>query len=146
MEEIPVPPASPAETPRPRILSFLCILTFVWSGINAAASLAIGIFPHWFRTAVLQLAQQYDMPGIDQLASVSPVFFYVSTLLYGGCLVGAWMMWHLRRTGFHVYTVSQILLLLTPMYFFRLPVPTLADALSTGFFILLYRNFLKKMT
>ena len=67
-------------------------------------------------------------------------------MIYAGAFTGAFMMWKLKKTGFHVYTVSQIFLVLSPMYFFHLPVPYLLDVILSGMFIILYSYNLKYMS
>jgi hypothetical protein len=54
-------------------------------------------------------------------------------------------MMQLRKTGFHVYTIAQVLLLLAPMYFMHLTSPGLPELLFTGAFIFLYSMNLKIM-
>jgi hypothetical protein len=75
-----------------------------------------------------------------------PGFFFFTALLYAGAAVGAALMWKLRKNGFHVYTISQILLVLAPMYFYHLPSPSFVDIFISGAFIVLYATNLKLMT
>jgi len=74
------------------------------------------------------------------------LFFAFSALIYAASITGAVYMWKLKKIGFHVYTISQILLVIAPMYFFKLPGPGLMDILLAGAFILLYSMNLKTMS
>jgi hypothetical protein len=146
MEEAPVPQLPPAETPRPQVLTVLCILTFIWSGLNLISSLAIGVFFDVFIEFASRIAEQYKWSGMEMITSSSPAFFFVSSLFFAGSIAGAMAMWKMRRTGFHIYSISQILLIIAPMYFFRQPAPSVFDVLTSGLFIILYSSFLKRMS
>jgi hypothetical protein len=145
MEENPTTmlPDTPAK--RPSFLTVLCILTFIWSGWNMASNLVVGSFFDFFSKFFAQFAETYKIPGMEILGEATPVYFFVSALFFLGCIIGAFLMWRLKKTGFHVYTISQILLLIAPMYFFRLPGPSWIEVLFSGVFILLYSSNIKQM-
>ena len=140
-EEAPVNPVI-----RPMLLTVLCILTFIGGGLNIISGLAIGaFFPYFVRFGTFA-AETYKIPGLEIITEGTPGFFFLSAVVYAGSVAGALLMWKLRKAGFHVYTISQILLLIAPMYFFRLPGPALADIILTGLFVILYGANLKFMT
>ena len=137
----------PEATPRrPVLLTVLCILTFIWSGMNLFSSLIIAGFYDLFIRIAQEFAEKFKWPGIDQLLGLKPIFFMVTALFYAGSLSGAIMMMRMKKTGFHVYTSSQILLIIAPMYFMHLPGPQISDLLFSGLFILLYSTNLKHMS
>ncbi len=144
-DEFPAGPAREEPAGRTRLLSVLCILTFIGSGLNIISGLAIGTFFSDFVTVANDLAETYKLPGMEMITEGTPGFFFISALLYAGSVGGAIMMWNLRRTGFHLYTISQILLILAPMYFFKLPGPSVLDLVLTGLFVILYSMNLKSM-
>ncbi len=131
---------------RPAVLTILCILTFIGSGMNAFSSLFIAGFYEEVVEVVRVFAERFKIPGIESMAEARPAFFLVSGLLYIGSLAGAVMMFRMKKTGFHVYTVCQILLILAPMYFLHLPSPGFIEVLFTGLFVLLYSRHLKLLT
>lgn len=139
---LPVPPES---LKRPRLLSVLCVLTFLGSGLNVLSSLSIIVLHETFQTILQQLIEQFDLPGMDILIQAPKEFFLVSAVLYAGSFSGAVLMWQLRKIGFHVYTISQILLLIAPLYFLKLPGPSVVDLFLTGFFVILYSTQLRSM-
>jgi hypothetical protein len=145
MEENPTTllPENPAK--RPSLLTVLCILTFIWSGWNMVSNLAVGFFFDFFSKFFTQFAETYKISGMDILTDAKPLYFFVSAVLYVGSVAGAFLMWRLKKTGFHVYTISQILMLIAPMYFFRLPSPSWFEVLISGVFIVLYSSNLKQM-
>ncbi|MCX6252723.1 MAG: hypothetical protein NTX61_18465 [Bacteroidetes bacterium] len=145
MEELNPQPASEIKTKRPLFLTVLCILTFIGSGLNFISSLLISIFFDTFRAVAGELAKTLDFPGMDMILNASHFFFVASFLIYAISAFGAYQMWNLLKRGFHIYTISQILLIISPMYFFKLATPSIADIIFSGLFILLYANNLKHL-
>lgn len=145
MENIPESQLQDTPVKRPVLLTVLCILTFTWSGLNILSGLAIGTFFNEFSSVAADLAATYKLPGMEMITEGSPRFFFISAILYVVCIAGTWMMWNLRKNGFHIYTISQILLILAPMYFFKLPGPSLADIILAGVFIIFYSLHLRVM-
>ncbi len=131
---------------RPTLLTVLCILTFIGSGMNMFSSLVIAGFYDIFVEIAHEFAEKFKLPGIDQLLEAKPMFFLVSGICYAGSVVGAILMMRLRKAGFHVYTIFQILLVIAPMYFMHLSGPGVPDLLFSGLFVLLYSMNLKFMS
>ncbi|MCX6247773.1 MAG: hypothetical protein NTW10_08580 [Bacteroidetes bacterium] len=146
MEEL-TPGALPETKPqRPTLLTVLCILTFIGSGMNLFSGLVIAGFYDVFVEIVQEFGKKFNIPGIDQLLEARPLFFLVTALFYAGSIVGAILMMQLKKTGFHVYTIFQILLVIAPMYFMHLSSPGFPEMLFSGLFILLYSMNLKFMS
>jgi len=131
---------------RPKLLTILCILTFIGSGMNFFSSFMVSVFHETFMTVGAEVAERFELPGIDMILNANPAFFWLSTLFYILSFTGAWMMWNLKKAGFHFYTIAQILLILSPMYFFQLPGPALPDIILSGTFIILYSTHLKQLS
>ncbi|MCF6169468.1 MAG: hypothetical protein L3J66_00635 [Bacteroidales bacterium] len=129
---------------RPEQLTILCILTFVGSGMSLLAN----GFLFLTLDAVKQvLAQEttYSFLGteikLDFLLEISPLFFLIQSLLLAATLLGAVQMWNLKKAGFHLYTLAQILLLIVPKLFINnLPFPLLELLISAGFVYLYFKN------
>ena len=146
MEEIQTNPGQENKPSRPNLLNILCILTFIGSGMNLISSLMISVFYDQFTILSESISQSFHLPELEMLLEGKPVFFAISALIYAGCITGAILMWKLKKTGFHIYTVFQILLILSPMYFFHLPSPSLLDIILSGIFVTLYSLNLKFMS
>ena len=131
---------------RPLILTVLCILTFIGSGMNFISSLRIGLFYDLFIKVSSEIAKTFEIPGMEMISQASPAFFIVSAVLYLVALAGAFEMWNLRRRGFHIYTVAQILSVIAPMYFLHLSGPSIFDLILSGTFVILYSTQLKNMS
>lgn len=145
MEELPVSPVTPPEPKRPQLLMILCILTFIGSGWSFLSSLVAGIFNETFREIGLMLAERFSMPEIAIILEAPVIYFLLTGVLYAVAVTGAVLMWRLRKNGFHVYTIAQILLLIAPMYFLHLPGPPMLEVFASGIFIILYSSQLKHM-
>jgi len=146
MEELQQTPHQETKTKRPGLLTVICILTYVGSGMNVISSLVIFLFFDAFKVVAANIAKTFNLPGMEMLINGPAIFFAASALIYAGAITGALLMWQLRKVGFHVYTISQILLVIAPMYFFKLSGPGLMDILLAGAFILLYSMNLKAMS
>lgn len=143
MEEptMQVTPGTPPK--RPTMLTVLCILTFIGSGMNLFSSLVIAGFYDTFVEIATEFAEKFNLPGMDVIIEARPVFFLISAIFYAGSIAGAVLMLNLKKIGFHVYTTSQILLIITPMYFFHQSSPGIPDLLFAGIFVWLYAMNLK---
>jgi hypothetical protein len=79
--------------------------------------------------------------NLSFLLEIKPVFFLIQAALYFLSLFGALQMFKLRKVGFHLYAVSQILLLIIPKVFIPvLPFPFFELLVSTVFIFLYYKN------
>ena len=139
----PLPEANPK---RPTLLTVLCILTFIGSGMNLFSGLVIAGFYDVFVQIAQEFADKFKLPGIDLLLETKPVYFLVTAVFNAGSLAGAILMLYMKKTGFHIYTIFQILLILAPMYFMHLANPDFPSLLFSGLFILLYSMNLKFMS
>ena len=146
MEEQQMLPASGNKDQRPTLLTVLCILTFIGSGLNAFSNLMVFIFFDASMAFAAELVKKFKLPGMELFLDAKPVYFAVTALINVLAVAGAIMMWRLRKHGFHIYTVAQILVILAPMYFFRLPGPDFFSILLSGVFVILYSFNLKKMS
>ena len=135
----------PPKVSRPNLLTILCILTFINGGLTFVSSIFVGTFFEQFVVIATDFAEKFKLPGLEMITEGRPLFFFVNALLYGVSVAGALMMWNLKKNGFHVYTIAQILLILSPMYFFQLPGPSIFDIIFSGTFVMLYASNLKMM-
>jgi hypothetical protein len=146
MEETPVHPEQNSITQRPTLLTVLCIMTFIGSGVNFISSLFIALFYTQVAIIAESIQKNLKWPGMEMILEGKPMFFAVSALIFAGCLVGAFLMWQQKKAGFHIYTIFQILLILSPMYFFHFPSPSFYDLILSSIFVILYSRNLKHMT
>lgn len=84
---------------------------------------------------------------IEARLSINPVYYLLTALCYVGSLIGVIRLFKLQRTGFHVYSISQMLLLIISVVFVyskQGSVGFFNDFLMTMMFILIYHLYLKR--
>jgi hypothetical protein len=109
---------------RPMFLQVLCILTFVSCGLTFATTiislLSAGSQKRNFQQ-FSKLSQQQDMPefaekvakAAEKTADWTILGNYLSLGNIALCLVGALLMWRLRKVGFFIYIFGQLLPVIT---------------------------------
>lgn len=91
------------------------------------------------------LISGFNMESIEMFMNVDKTYFLFQAILYAASLTGVYFMWNLKKTGFHLYTVAQVLvLILQQIYFPSLPFPFLPFIITLTF-VLLYFTNLKHM-
>ncbi|MBK7212590.1 MAG: hypothetical protein IPH88_04690 [Bacteroidales bacterium] len=139
------PTGNPQLEARLRILKFLCLLTFAGSGLGALSYGFIGTFYNLFSSMSTTALADEQQDIIKMLMSGGRYFFILNSLLYSISFTGAYMMWKMKKAGFHCYTISQILILISPLAFitdFHMPG---INVILTALFIFAYSGFFKTM-
>lgn len=127
-----------ATAKRPGLVSVLCILTFIGSGLATLMYLLLLI------AAGSLGAMLADIPGLgSMIAGGGMAIFGAGFVLSFASLFGAIKMWGMKKMGFFLYTGAQVLLLIVPL-FFGVPFSVMS-AVFTVLFIVLYGINLKKM-
>jgi magnesium-transporting ATPase (P-type) len=148
---------------RPTLLTVLCVLSFIWSGILIIG----GIFGYFamkmFASGKLQemleqtgdpsavgqleeMQAKIDAAGLtaDQMAS-QMIYLVILTVIW---LIGVIMMWKLRRTGFWIFAPAVVISILLPMLLggnFDVSAGGLVSAALPLIFVALYGTQLKAM-
>ena len=134
------------KTRLPELLKVLCILTFLGSGLSSFANLLTFLLIDEWKLAFEQgLFERFDglfdPAAIQILIGVDSGFYLIQGLLYAASFFGAYLMWKLRKTGFHVYSTAQILtLIVQKLYLPSLPFPLIPLLLTITFILLYYKN------
>ena len=123
---------------RPPGLTFLCILTFIGSGISAISSLFVAAAYNLIPEAVKQSPLQDAEAVLNLIRSAGPDFFAIMGILYLISFAGAIMMFKLKRNGFHIYTTAQLAMLILPLLMIDGFVIPVSNLLLTGSFVLAY--------
>ncbi len=143
-------PPHQVDTERPSGLSFLCILSFIGSGMSLVSHLIVWLFYNTF-LELLSSDTYSSIPNLNTeellsyLETGGRLFFLVSAILFLFSLVGVYKMWHLKKIGIHYYAIAQILLVITPLLFISRSMPVFGALLLSVLFILLYARYLKIM-
>ncbi len=133
---------------RPQLLAVL----LVFSMVNGVLSAVSNIFLYGVLDMVREMfagQDQMNFMGMEidmtLFLNTDKNFFLYQGLLYAVSFTGALMMWKFKKIGFHLYTLSQILLLiLVTVYLPGLPFPYL-DVMITAFFVYVYAKNLPLM-
>ena len=141
---------------RPTFLTVLCILTFIGSGFGLISN-AMGYFSA-DKTAADMVKASQELKGkkesnnatnfegqmMDTLTTAftpdnlrkSAIGGVVGSIL---CLVGAIMMWNLRRTGYYIYVVGALIGIAIPFMIFGTGnLVAIGMSVFSGFFGLLF--------
>ena len=118
---------------RPEMLTVLCILSFINAVYNGIVNFFSFAFYDFFQSMFDQMSkgegvfeemaeQMGDswemMAQASSLAfSIGRGYYLFEMLLFIASFVGVLMMWKLQKKGFHVYAISQILMLIVTSVF-----------------------------
>ncbi|MEE4256056.1 MAG: hypothetical protein V2I47_03380 [Bacteroidales bacterium] len=128
---------------RPTMLTILCILTFIGSGVSTLSFFMVSVMYELF---MQQLAVLYaNMPEANFLLEAPRGFFMVSFILSAASVAGAIFMWNLRKIGFHIYTSAQLVYLVVPLLYFGGETNPLLNIIVTALFVYLYARNLQYM-
>lgn len=128
---------------RPPLLTILCILSFLGSGISMLSFLMIYTS---YEEALPMILEFSDLiPGLEYFAIAGRGFFLSGFILYLLSVAGVSLMWRMKKAGFHFYTASQIMVLLLPVIYIKSFPFQFSEAIITLLFIIFYSRFLKKM-
>lgn len=130
-------------TGRPRQLTVLCVLSFIGSGAGAFSNLFIFLLHPVFLDAIA--TGKYDDLGFDLsfFSAIDKAYFLITGLLQVISFSGVVQMWSLRRSGFHLYAIAQLLMLIVSTIYVYKPTNTfpMFDLMFASLFILLYLRF-----
>jgi len=133
---------------RPGFLTFLCVLTFIGSGLSLLSYLIAPLFAPYF----VEIASQSPMLSntieiYEQMAATPMWQFYLLALFCATSIIGAVYMLKMNKIGFHIYVISQLTQLCIAQFiigeFFK---PTVFSLVITVLFICLYSMYYKKLT
>ena len=129
---------------RPELLTLLCILTFIYSGLQTLSNLFMLLNRDFIADNIG--GSGFQLEDLQPILDMPSLFFLLNTFLFTAVLVGAIYMWSLKKIGFHIYTLAQIALLFVISIFNPFNITPFAEILMTSLFILLYYRHLKFMT
>lgn len=139
---------TPENSNRPPLglLKFLTVLSLI-SGIVAGLSyLFVGLFSNEVKEIATQTLKEDDeLKLILSVIGAGKPFLLSSAVLYLISGTGAYLMFYLHKKGFHLYSISQILLLIVPLVFIKGFPMSFLPVMVTVSFILIYSSYLKWM-
>ena len=131
------------------ILKFLCILTFIWSGLGILYNLTYSLFLNYIKNIMTQI----ELPEIYNnyrdlmlnLLSSGRFFFVLGLLANISSVYGAALMLRMQKKGFHFYAIAQIVMLILPLIFVKGSSFSGGEFIITLTFITLYALNTKNM-
>ncbi len=144
MENLNFPQITESQKKRPDLLTILCILTFIGSGMAAFSNL----FIYLSFDEVMNILGEFeiDFPEFKMIMSGGKKFFLTGFIFYTISLAGAMQMWKLRKIGFHLYTGAQVFILLLPLVLIENFQFSFLSLFVTAAFIIAYASNLKYMS
>lgn len=142
---------------RPTFLTVLCILTFIGVGIAVISSISNFMMQN---SALMQNAMQEGMktnPFPDSGDMIAKSLYYATTIGIVNiicalvCLVGAILMFQLKKLGYYIYIVAEVAPVIISTILIGMPSGLLlatfiVSALLPVLFIILYGLNLKHMS
>jgi len=126
----------------------LLVLTMIWAGLSCFSYLVMSLM----MPSVQALYEQNPtvLPGefsvmMQRLLEVPRGYYAGAGLLYALEVVGAAIMWKLRWTGFHCYTLARLLLLLLPALFIGKAFVGVGDIMMALLFITVYYLLMRQL-
>ena len=138
------PILQPKQTNRPQLLTILCILSFIGSGIGGFSYFMMYASYYEILPMLEEMSEQF--PVVSMFLNTGRTFFLTGFILYFLSIFGVSLLWRMRKAGLHFYAGSQIMLLLMPLFYIETyPIPYF-DGAITIFFIYAYTRFYQKFT
>ncbi len=121
----------------------MLVLSMVNAGTSVLSNLILGFMAptmgEMFENGSLPLPEELT-EAIRTLTRIPQYYFFIVALFWGLSFYGALSMWKLRKTGFHCYTLAQLILLLIPLVFLGKSYVSLGDIMFTLLFIAYYAS------
>lgn len=129
-------------------LHILLVISFVVSGSHLLSYLLTGTSLPFIKEEMLEVAK--DLPDqfaliIDKALAVPQWYYLVAALLNVASVVGLTLMWKLKGSGFHCYTISKLLLMLMPLLFLDRSYIGIGDIMMAILFIVYYFVLLRML-
>ena len=113
---------------RPNGLTVACVLSFISAGWFALGNLITFLSYNVMKSLTtdenyLELMEKFGQDAemleatMEAQFAVSRMSYLLQALMYIGSFIGVLYMWRLQKKGFHIYAISQLLLLIVTAVF-----------------------------
>ena len=132
------------------LLKVLLVLSLISAGSGFFQSAMMAIFLPLltdFYTAHPDILEEFHMTATwEVMVQVPRLFYAVIALLWALSFTGCLLMWKLRRSGFHCYSLAQLLLIAVPILFLGKGYGNiLGDIMFAALFIYCYWRLLRTL-
>ncbi|CAN5400749.1 hypothetical protein BH10BAC1_BH10BAC1_04700 [soil metagenome] len=131
---------------RPKFLSLLCILTFIFTGLMCLSCFITPLTSDMVKQLMVNAPNYDETIMAENLKVIEAGWGYhmLTLVLTIGSMSGAIMMWKLKKNGFHVYAISNLALLFVPTLVLGIAISWFAIFFSVAF-IGMYGTHIKFM-
>ena len=129
-----------------RTLHIFLVISFIVSGYHLLAYLVMGVTPSQMKEQMVEMAGGFPDEFaimLDKFLAIPQWYFLVSALLNVASIVGLVLMWKVRGSGFHCYTLSKLMLILMPVMFLDRSYIAIGDIMIAILFIIYYFALLR---
>lgn len=134
---------------RPYFLTLLCVLTLISSCLSVFSysfySINFNMLQEMLKANQIPVQLSWMKDSMEMLLNAGIGFFILSAIFNLSAIIGALFMWNMKRIGFHIYTISQILLIITTQYYIYHQSLPWAEILGSGLYVGLYGTQLRFM-
>lgn len=134
------PTATPAARP-PVFFYIMLVLSMVNAGMTFFSSIILGFaaptIVEMNNDGTLPISEKFSV-AVDSLSQMPQYYFFITALFWALSFYGALAMWKLRKTGFHCYTLAQLIILLLTVVILGKAYVALGDVMFTILFIAYY--------
>lgn len=134
------PTGTPAARP-PVFFYIMLVLSMVNAGMTFISSIILGFaapsIVEMNNNGTLPISEVFSV-AVDSLSQMPQYYFFITALFWALSFYGALAMWKLRKTGFHCYTLAQLIILLLTAVILGKAYVALGDIMFTILFILYY--------
>ncbi len=120
---------------RPKRLTILCILTFIFSGLGCLSSVMTPFLANEMSDFIKNSPNYKDEAFAESILVIQAgwAYHFPTFILALGSVTGAALMWKLKKAGFHLYALSNLSLLFIPTLVLGLAISWSAIFVSVGF-------------
>lgn len=136
------PTGTPAVRP-PMFFYIMLVLSMVNAGMTFISSIILGFaapsIVEMNNNGTLPISEVFSV-AVDSLSRIPQYYFFITALFWALSFYGALEMWKLRKTGFHCYTLAQLIILLLTVVILGKANLSLGDVMFTILFIVYYAS------
>lgn len=133
---------TPAVRP-PVFFYIMLVLSMVNAGMTFISSIILGFaapsIVEMNNNGTLPISEVFSV-AVDSLSRIPQYYFFITALFWALSFYGALVMWKLRKTGFHCYTLAQLIILLLTVVILGKANLSLGDVMFTILFIVYYAS------
>ena len=127
---------------RPPVFFYIMlVLSMVNAGMTFFSSIILGFAAptsvEMNNDGTLPISEKFSV-AVDSLSRIPQYYFFITALFWALSFYGALAMWKLRKTGFHCYTLAQLIILLLTVVILGKANLSLGDVMFTILFIAYY--------